>query len=885
MSEIRNGRSPRSVALVGPYSSGKSTLFEALMEAAGAAVKRPADIRNRPMTTEIRLGHCDYLGDPWSILDCPGSIEFAHETRAALAMVDIAVVVCEPVPSRAMTVAPLLKTLADEGVPHMVFINKIDTLDGSISDTLSALQSYTRSPLVLRQVPIVEGETVSGYVDLMSERAYRYRKGQASELMQIPASMLAEEQEALGKLVEVLADHDDGLLEKVLEDVKPTPEELYRDMRKDLLAGAVIEVLVGSAENANGVRRLWKALRHDTPGADETAERKLIELDGPPLAQVFKTAYAGHTGKLSYARVWRGEIKDGATLGGTRLGGVYRFNGNDMVKVPEAVEGEVVAFGRLDGVPTGATLSPGATPEPLPFPEASPPVYAMAITTTDRKDDVKLSGALHKLTEEDASLFITQDKETGETVLHGQGEMHLLTTVEHLAKNYGLKVSTQKPQVAYQGNNPQAGARAWPPETPDRRAWAVRRRQDRHRAARTRVRFRVHRQGCRRRGAAQLHPSGGGGGGGCRPEGAVRLPGGRYRGDIGGWRFPRGGQLRHGIQDRHPDRDEGGPGKGGPGAAGAGGPCDDQRPKRIHAAGAAPAERAARADPGLCRTRRLGGLGRCGGDGARGRTARPDHRAAVPDPGPGHVPAEVRPSGRVARRRAEAGLTGATCATPPLAAGGGVGLLTFSSRPKPNRGTSMPVTAELCDRIVATTWDSLTPEAIAAARRLVLDGLSIAIAGTEEDAIQILAEHYRGFGARGDATVIGMGFRTAPTLAASVNGASMHVLDFEPMWTPSNHALSTTLPAILALAETRDGDGPGADHRAGEGDRAADLDPPRRAGLRAWRRQVPSARPDGADGVGGRSGPCAGAGCRADGACAGDRVVSLRHACMRISAR
>lgn len=146
MSEIRNGRSPRSVALVGPYSSGKSTLFEALMEAAGAAVKRPADIRNRPMTTEIRLGHCEYLGDPWSILDCPGSIEFAHETRAALAMVDIAVVVCEPVPSRAMTVAPLLKTLADEGVPHMVFINKIDTLDGSISDTLSALQSYTRSP-------------------------------------------------------------------------------------------------------------------------------------------------------------------------------------------------------------------------------------------------------------------------------------------------------------------------------------------------------------------------------------------------------------------------------------------------------------------------------------------------------------------------------------------------------------------------------------------------------------------------------------------------------------------------------------------------------------------------------------------------------------------
>ena len=119
----------------------------------------------------------------------------------------------------------------------------------------------------------------------------------------------------------------------------------------------------------------------------------------------------------------------------------------------------------------------------------------------------------------------------------------------------------------------------------------------------------------------------------------------------------------------------------------------------------------------------------------------------------------------------------------------------------------MSIDMELCEKIVATGWDSLTPQAIAAAKRLVLDGLSIALAGVEEDAIQILAAHYRGFGARPDATALGLGFSTAPTLAAALNGASMHVLDFEPMWTPSNHALSTTLPAILALAETRDIDG------------------------------------------------------------------------------
>ncbi len=449
MTQGTNGRSPRSVALVGPYSSGKSTLFEALMEAAGAAVKRPADPRNRPMTTEIRLGHCTYLGDPWSIIDCPGSIEFAHETRAALEMADIAVVVCEPTSDHALTVAPLLKALADGGVPHILFINKIDRLEGSLADTLSALQAHASAPLVLREMPIVENGAVSGYVDLMSERAWRYRKGQASELIQIPAALQQEEQEARGRLVEVLADHDDALLEKVLEDIHPTPEELFRDMRKDLLAGSVIEVMLGAAENAAGVRRLWKALRHDAPDVSETADRKLIEQDGAPLVQVFKTAYAGHTGKLSFGRVWRGSVKDGATLGGTRLGGIYRFNSGELAKASEAVAGDVVALGRLDGVATGATISTAGAPDALPFPEPTPPVYAMAIGTTDRKDDVKLSGALHKLAEEDPSLSIVHDAETGETVLHGQGEMHLLTTVDHLAKNYGLKLATQKPSVAY----------------------------------------------------------------------------------------------------------------------------------------------------------------------------------------------------------------------------------------------------------------------------------------------------------------------------------------------------------------------------------------------------------------------------------------------------
>ena len=136
------------------------------------------------------------------------------------------------------------------------------------------------------------------------------------------------------------------------------------------------------------------------------------------------------------------------TLVGSRLGGIYRMPGGEATKVAEAHMGDLVALGRLENVVTCATLSPSVAPESLPFPPPPEPVYAMAITTSDRKDDVKLSGALQKLVEEDATLVVDHDQDTNETVLRGQGEIHLNATIEHLAKAYNLRLNTAKPQVA-----------------------------------------------------------------------------------------------------------------------------------------------------------------------------------------------------------------------------------------------------------------------------------------------------------------------------------------------------------------------------------------------------------------------------------------------------
>jgi elongation factor G len=442
----------RSVALVGPYGSGKSTLFEALLAAAGASLKRPTDPRNRAMSTEIRLGHCTYLGDDWSILDCPGSIEFAYETLAALTIVDCAIVVCEPSPERMSNLTLLLRTLEERQIPHLVFINKIDAMTGRVRDSIAALQEQSKFPVVSRQIPIVEGDAITGYVDVVNERAYKFRAGQPSERVALPAEMRDREKEAFAGLAEVLADHDDAILEKILEDVTPTSDEIFRQLHKDQECGAIVQVLLGAGGRKYGVTRLWKALRHDVPEVEVTAERHGIAPSDQPLIQIFKTTNAGqaaYTGKLSFGRIWCGALQDGSTLNGSSIGGIHRFVGGEASRVTSAEAGEVVAFGRLDGVATGAVLGDEDEAGKLAFPPPPAPVYALAIAAKDRKDDVKLSAALRKLVEEDPSLSIVQDQAVGETLLKGQGDIHLNVALERLASHYNLQITACVPRVAF----------------------------------------------------------------------------------------------------------------------------------------------------------------------------------------------------------------------------------------------------------------------------------------------------------------------------------------------------------------------------------------------------------------------------------------------------
>ncbi|HEV8025789.1 MAG TPA: elongation factor G [Stellaceae bacterium] len=453
---------PRCAALVGPYLSGKTTLLEALLFASGTTHRRgsaregntvgdhSAEARARQMSTELNVAAAKYLGDPWTFLDCPGSVELAWEAQGALLAADVAVVVAEPETERVLTMSPLFKFLDDHQIPHMVFINKMDTATARVSEVLAALQSVSQKPLVLRQVPLPDAEgKATGYVDLVSERAYRYKPGQASDLVKLPDEALNEERVTRAGLVEKLADFDDKLLEQLLEDLQPSKEEIYRHLTQDLRRDLIVPVFLGSALQDHGVRRLLKALRHETPAATETAARLGLPAGTrDTVAQVIKTYHAPHSGKLSLARVWSGQVTDGMTLGGVRVAGALRLTGAQQEKLGTAAPGDVVALARMESVATGTVLSTGSAPK-LPSPAIPKPVYGLAIAAEKRADDVKLTGAVAKLVEEDPTLHLEQNAELQEMILWGQGDIHLQIAIDRLRNKYNLQVVPRKPHLPY----------------------------------------------------------------------------------------------------------------------------------------------------------------------------------------------------------------------------------------------------------------------------------------------------------------------------------------------------------------------------------------------------------------------------------------------------
>ncbi len=465
---VTGSTATRAVALVGPAGTGKTSLAEALLFASGAITRLGSvdagtsvgdaspEARARRGSTEINLSHFEYLGNRFALLDCPGGNGFAADGLAALQSADLALVVIDPAPERAGLAEPILRQLDQLGLPHAVFVNKIENARaGSVRELIGQLQPMSREPLALRQIPIRAqdgqgGEQVSGYVDLALERAYRYRPGKQSERVEIPGEVLEREQNERTQLLETLADFDDALMEALLMDQQPDRETVMADLAADTAANKVVPVILGSALSGGGVHRLLKLLRHEAPGPDHAAQR--IGADGGAL-HIFKIANGGAMGRLALGRVLGAGLAEGDELAVgdelARTGSIFLVQGDKTAKQGMARAGDVVAVAKVDAARSGMVLGrKGGTSEDLliAYPARN---AALAITTRDRKDDVKLATALHRLCEEDPALEWIQDEASHETILRGINDEHLSVVLGRLQRRYGVAVDTHPPRIGY----------------------------------------------------------------------------------------------------------------------------------------------------------------------------------------------------------------------------------------------------------------------------------------------------------------------------------------------------------------------------------------------------------------------------------------------------
>jgi elongation factor G len=453
------GSGARAIALVGPAGAGKTSVAEALLHAAGAIPRLGSvdqgtshgdsspEARGRSGSTELNLTRFTWAGDDYVLLDCPGSVGLMSETDCALEVADLAIVVILPEADRAALAEPVLRDLEERGVPHLIFVNKIDKATGSIGDLLEALKPLSVAPVLDRQLPISEGEHAIGYIDLALDRAFKFRDGQPSEQVPMPEG----QGDARFHLLEQLADHDDYLLEQLLNDEQPDLKTVSGDLKRETGEGLVVPVMLGSATHGYGMRRLLKALRHDTPAPAATAER--LGITGPAL-EVFKVANDTTVGRLALGRVFGKPLAEGSDLTAAdgeahRAGALFGVQGGQTVRLKQANPGDVVGIAKADEVHAGDRLGiAGAKPSARAAHTPRIANSALSISVKDHKDEVRLSTSLNKLTEEDGGLSWETSEGTHETLLRGLNDEHLALALDRLKRRYGLEVNVGQPSVA-----------------------------------------------------------------------------------------------------------------------------------------------------------------------------------------------------------------------------------------------------------------------------------------------------------------------------------------------------------------------------------------------------------------------------------------------------
>jgi len=446
----------RVAAIVGAYDSGKTSLLESILYTTGAVLSKGSaveanrfadftaaecehDLRSS-VTVNSVIAVTSFLGEKWTFIDCPGNPEFMQETYNALMIADIAIVVCEPDPRKAVYIHHVMKFLETHKIPRLIFINKIDTMKLSLKDILNALQDNSEAVLALREVPMQDDDgDVVGFVDLISERAYKYGEAEYKDnkslhLKKVPDSIAGRKSDARDRLVEALAEYNDTLLEMLLDDKKPTRENIYNALRGAMNRGEAVPVFFGIAENDEGIFRLLKALRHDVGDVKDFVKRGNIE-NRASFLKVFKASYDKEIGSVYYAR-----ILDHNANGSKKIGTFYAPGTSLLNPVDSVAAGDVVALTSKNPLQIGAVYDEKGNISSESYIMPMGVMQAVSISGYGVNDEPLLLKALECVKAADVSTRFDYIKENNSYFLWGQGEQHIKCVLSRIKKYTGLSL-------------------------------------------------------------------------------------------------------------------------------------------------------------------------------------------------------------------------------------------------------------------------------------------------------------------------------------------------------------------------------------------------------------------------------------------------------------
>jgi elongation factor G len=468
----------RNVLLVGHGGSGKTTLLEAMLFASGAITRmgtvedgntvsdHDPDEQRRQISVSLAMAPVEWKGAKLNVLDAPGTADFVGDVRSAVRAADAVIIVVSAVDGVEVQTEFAWELAVQEGLPRAIFVNKLDRERADFQSTLDQLVASFGNQVAPFELPIGAEHEFAGIADLLHEKADLYPSGPAAEESEWPDEIHAMADPAREKLIEAVAESDDALIEKYLEEGTLPEGDIIRGAKDGFANARVAPVFVGSASKAIGIDRLLDFIVEEFPSPLDRAPLTVVgkggeekertsDPGGPLTAFVFKTVSDPFVGHITMFRVFSGKVRPDASVHnatqGTeeRIGQLFALKGKEHESVPEVPAGDIGAVAKLPHTHTGDTFSTKDDPVQLPSVELPEPLLAYAISPKTKGDEDKLATGLARLREEDPTFRVARIDETHQTVIYGMGEAHLGVQIERLKAKFGVEVETKPAKIAY----------------------------------------------------------------------------------------------------------------------------------------------------------------------------------------------------------------------------------------------------------------------------------------------------------------------------------------------------------------------------------------------------------------------------------------------------